>query len=471
MTRLPLCLLSLACASILAPAIAAQAPETRPGSIAGMVTDGNGRPMAAMLVRLRRVLDQNRAEILPHAAITDETGRYTITNVPPGDYLVESLRADTRGTPVYSPSALPYTPGGFWPRGASRVRVDAGEPVSGVDIQFTRRRITGRVINSTGQPMPPAGADASGRFEGHLILNRVGVQEYPSGVQPDASGRFRFDDLEPGEYLLRAVIYSVRPCEHCISYVAREFAGRTITVSGSDVDAVEMHLQRSSALSGRIVLESGERLDAPGLRLMATQQALWPEVRSNQDTMLERVVNRDGTFTIDGIVAGVVVDIVNAPAGWFVKSVTAGTPRRQTEPIAPGTREEIVLMVSTRAATVAGRVVNSPAGVKPTDLSVYLFPFDEQLWATTAATRAVRSTPVAETLDYAVSSVVPGDYYLVAVPTTTLKALTDRGRSARRLPEDHLEAILRPLIASARRVTVVEGQSQRIDVPVAQLPQ
>ena len=113
MTRLPLCILTVTFAGMLVSVIAAQTPEARPGSVAGMVTDVNGRPMAAMLVRLRRVLDQNRSEILPHAATSDQAGRYTIANVPPGDYLVESLRTDTRGTSVYSLSALPYKPGGF----------------------------------------------------------------------------------------------------------------------------------------------------------------------------------------------------------------------------------------------------------------------------------------------------------------------------------------------------------------------
>jgi protocatechuate 3,4-dioxygenase beta subunit len=422
-------------------------------------------------VRLRRVLDQNRAEILPHSAITDESGRYTIGKVPPGDYLVESLRPDTRGTSVYYPSALPYNPGGFWPRGASRIRVDAGRPVSGVDMLFTRRRITGRVVDSTGQSMPSTGNDASGRFEGLVILDRVGVYQSPSEIPPDANGRFQFDDLEPGEYLLRAVVFGVRPCAHCISNVAREFAARTITVSGSDVDAVEMQLQRATTLRGRLALESGEPIDAPGLRLMATQQGLWPEIRGNQDTMLERVLNRDGTFTINGVVAGVVVDIVNAPTGWFVKSITAGTPRRPTEPIAPGTLEEVVVLLSTGGARLTGRVVGSPSAAGARDLSVYVFPIDEQLWSGAPLPGAVKSTTVTETLEYAVSSIAPGDYYVVAVTATTLKALADRARSAARLPEDHLKEILRPLVARARRITLVERQSQRIDVPIAPLPQ
>jgi protocatechuate 3,4-dioxygenase beta subunit len=343
--------LAVLVATMFAPWLTVQQPAPSPppaaaGSVAGMVLDTNGRPMPRMVVRLRRVLDANRSEILPYSSLSDAAGRYVIIAVPPGEYLVESLREGTREPSTYYPSALPYNPGGFWPKGASRITVAAGQPVTGIDISFSRRRITGRVVDSSGQPMPSEGAEASGHLEGRVILNRVGVSENPSGNRPGADGRFQFDNLEPGEYVLRTVVYAVRPCEHCISNVAREFALRTLVVGGSDVEAVDVQLQRATTLRGRIVLENGQPLDAQDLRMTVSQQALPREIRANQDTMLEHTLNRDGTFEIHGVVAAIVIGVQNTPARWHVKSISLGTPRRPDEAIPPDTREEIVVVLS-----------------------------------------------------------------------------------------------------------------------------
>ena len=333
------------------------APTEATGSIAGVVLDAGGTGVPRMLVRLRMIIDQNRSQILPFTAVTDADGSFAIADVPPGEYLLESLHADMRGPSIYYPSAPPYTPGGFWPRGAGRIQVTNDQRVSGIDVIFRPRRIAGRVVDATGQPMQRQYRDQTGRRQGRVQLTRAVTGEALPEAEPDADGRFQFDNLEPGAYLLRANITGVGRaiCDHCINVAVREFTARTVAVASSDVGPVELTLQPTGTVKGRLVFEGRERIDVRTLAVTAVQHGLpWPEVRSAQDVMVDAIVYDDGSFEIGGLVASALVTIRNLPPTWFVKSVSTGGPRGPDELIPPDTKDDVFLVLSRNAATVTG---------------------------------------------------------------------------------------------------------------------
>lgn len=467
---------ALVCVSALVHATAARSPQALgdpPGAITGIVGDMDGRGMPEMIVRLRQVIDQNRSRVLPYSGLTDAGGRYLVPDVPPGEYLVECLRMDGGGTSAFAPGLPLIVPGGFWPRGATKVQVASRQQTAGIEIRFPFRRVSGRILDAAGQPMQSSGMDVTGRrLAGRVYLSRAGVQEPSAGVPPDTDGRFRFDDVQPGTYVLRAILEGPfsAGCKDadCGGAAARQFAGRTVTVSGSDISILDLAMQPTATLRGRIALDGDQSIDRQTLAVTAIQRDLpWPEVRPNQDTMTDPLVHSDGTFTIGGIVAGAAITIRNPPRGWFVKSVGTETTRPWHEPWPPGTRDEIVVVLAEGTGGVKGRVLDAPVGRKPFDLVAYLFSTDERQWFySTQSLTWQRLADVGPAPDYAFESVAPGDYYVVAITRETESRLANQT-----LPrDDAVVTQLRTLAPLARRITIGERQALTVDLPVRQLP-
>jgi TonB-linked SusC/RagA family outer membrane protein len=151
--------------------VAAQQPAAQPpaarGRVAGAVTDSlGGRPLAAVQVTLAGTR---------LGAVTDSTGRYTITNVPPGTYTVEARRlgfapAVRRGVVVVA--------GGEAAAASFRLRAavlnleavvvtGVTDPTAGTRVPFTVGRVSAEQI-----PVPPTNAveALAGRVAGAQIV-------------------------------------------------------------------------------------------------------------------------------------------------------------------------------------------------------------------------------------------------------------------------------------------------------------
>ncbi|MCY3001853.1 MAG: carboxypeptidase-like regulatory domain-containing protein [Planctomycetota bacterium] len=162
------------------------------GSIAGRVTDGDGRPVAHVRVSLFEsgpvrngtLMGEHYSEIE-----TGEDGRYELVWLKPREYAVAVGGAALGGLLGGSSSSGRQVREG--------VAVQAERRTDGIDFQLHKPgRITGVVRQADGTPAGEAAIfarDAQGR-----PLERLSM------IATDSSGRFSYEGLEPGDYTVLA---------------------------------------------------------------------------------------------------------------------------------------------------------------------------------------------------------------------------------------------------------------------------
>ena len=154
-----------------------------------VVTADTGRPLSRARVTLS---SPDLQEAL--SALTDQDGRYTITAVPAGNYLVSASKA---GFVMTSYGANRPQ------RAGTQVRIAQGQEVRDVDIRLPRGSVlTGRVYDENGEAIVRALVRAL-RFQyprGERRLTQMGTGE------SDDRGQFRIYGLMPGTYVVAATI-------------------------------------------------------------------------------------------------------------------------------------------------------------------------------------------------------------------------------------------------------------------------
>jgi hypothetical protein len=264
--------------------------------------------------------------------------------------------------------------------------------------------VSGRVVTSSGSPA-------------HNILIMVGPQEGTSLSEPIPNlredGTFVASQLPPGRY----VIYAGPGLEP--SAPGTEAGYVVVTVRG-DVDGVEIRMQPSHAVRGRV------RFDA------ADQAASHPKVSvtaivAGDDSGLGMIPVRaaqaqpDGSFVIDNVVGSVVLrsgyQSPDDGSRWWAGPVLLDD-RDITNVPTDFSKEagEIELVLTQRPTAVFGVVVEDATQLPAEDVSVVVFsedPAQRQLWATSSQMLTTDSNGrFWQTLS-------PGRYRAVAFPAGT----------------------------------------------------
>jgi hypothetical protein len=133
------------------------------------------------------------------------------------------------------------------------VAADTGVPVKRVTVALSgpARMMTGPTLSQ------PARDAARGRgVPGGVVGSVLGGLPNPSGSQPlsrvtDATGRFEFTDLEPGRYMVM-----VNPQSRFV----RPDRPTPIDVTDGSASSVTIKLERTGAITGRLLDEGGEPL-------------------------------------------------------------------------------------------------------------------------------------------------------------------------------------------------------------------
>jgi protocatechuate 3,4-dioxygenase beta subunit len=299
--------------SLLVTLSLAQAPAAaEPGRIVGRVTvAGTGAPVAGARVMLIAAAPPHAPLDRPPAAITDQDGRYTFNRVASGTYY---LHIDKAG---FAPLLEPETP-----RSAS-LQLAPGQRLDGVDRQLQRGAvITGRVVDSHGEPVPGVGVTAMQRIAlpGIPVLQGRPAPLFPAPGQMHTTndiGEFRVADLAAGEYVVAAM--QGRPMMFGAPQPARDahttfvltfypgtansLAAQSIRVgAGADVSNIVFAMQAAPAfrVSGTVVDEEGQPVAGAMVRLMED---------ANTDVMFmgaaDTATTRDnGRFTIEEVTPG-----------------------------------------------------------------------------------------------------------------------------------------------------------------------
>jgi 5-hydroxyisourate hydrolase-like protein (transthyretin family) len=275
--------------------------KTPSGSISGQVTK-DGKPAAGVTVLLATPNSAARADA---RTTTDEGGRFQLTHVPAGRYLIQALAPAFIG-PKYQMSA----------QDGKAINLAEGETVEGIDIALTRGGvITGRVIDANGQPLVQENIQVTRLYEG----GQKGQLYLPHSFMfpTDDRGVYRLFGVPPGRYIVGVGVNEragyaragLGKSYHALTYhpdVTDESKARIVEVtSGGEATGVDITLGQAAKAyqaSGRIVdAETGKPVAGINYGYGSMNE---DKTYFGSSTTPGSTSNLRGEFRLEGIVPG-----------------------------------------------------------------------------------------------------------------------------------------------------------------------
>jgi hypothetical protein len=296
-----------------------------PGIVTGQILTRDGAPATSVRVaaipapppRAREGLNYYVPPAPTRVTETDAEGRYRLTNLPPGEYLIA---AGLIGVGTYYPQETD------WLR-AGAVTVTADAPAT-VDIRMvtsTGSRVAGRVA--------PPPAPGSGEIAVLSGVSLAEVAEVPVG--PD--GEFEFGRVPAGRYLV-----SLFPTPPGLGSLA-------LNLGDSDATTLEIKRPQTQSVSGRVVTTSGPI--PKGLLALVTDNSYVPVA-----------INADGSFTARAHAAQHRFEFSGMPAGYRLTSARQGT-LDISQGLAVGNADVSGIVVTVEAPRDLPRVRGTIAGL------------------------------------------------------------------------------------------------------------
>jgi hypothetical protein len=403
------------------------------GSISGRVLDEDDAPLRHCSVSaVRPGYEQGRRNLRSvFGIVTNDKGEYRIANLTPDRYyLFARCHSEVPGPHPLLPRGDPRTPyetyqprfygGGLDPSTATRLAVSAGANLEGVD--FEMRRVPAYTLRGTVTASDPEA------FAGPITVlllpaNRQVQDLLQLGASTDPRDRtFQIRSVVPGSYLLVAFA----------SQEGRSFyAQRRVEIGTAPPDPIEVSLASGAELKGSVQFDSG---DHPPLQ--NAQVFLAPVEPRAFTPQPHAQINKDGTFTLAGIMPGRWRLMIGA-AGYVKSLFLAG---QQVSPydfqIAAGSAGPLRVVMGAKMGSVRVTIDGAP----PDRLSsVLLYPED----AGRMGIGLERLSAGSDRLE--IPSVPPGRYRLLATDTLNPWPLLQR-------PD-----LLKAIESSTQAIDVAEG--------------
>src|ERR1051325_4830728 len=309
---------------------------TQKGSIEGVVTNSvTGDPVPRAIVRLSPMKAPG-GRYKP--TLSDASGKFVFADLEVGDYQLHAQRSG------YAPQYATWSerPGAD----DHRLTVRSGQRKDDVVVRLVPNgSLSGRVLDSNGDPMPDAQVRAEGPRGG-------------GSGQTDEQGRFRVGGLAPGAYVVHATALEMpippeirtdgtTEIHHDPTYfpsVLKEpLASRVKVAPASETQGVEIRMLRGPIVrvSGRV---KGVPAGTSGLMLNVTQQA-------GGNLSNSGMVAPDGSFALWRVAPGVHYLSVKgtAPEGQWIHTA----PVRVT---VAGTNVDNIELFAVPPFDVSGRV-------------------------------------------------------------------------------------------------------------------
>jgi hypothetical protein len=472
------------------------------GAIGGTVIDEAGEPIVGVQLRaLARTISAGRPRFAASGppAVTDDRGVYRFSNLTAGDYLIvasaatfgaqlsvaserpptslvspmsplagapaaievgDALYALGRGSPIPPPPVdgrllvypTTFYPAATVPAQATTITLGSGEERTAIDLQLQpvpTARVSGTLVSPTG----PASQTA-------IRLIPSGFEDVPLGqdshaTTTDATGSFTFPALPAGQYRLRAESDgSGQPGASAC------WLDTPITVAGSDIEGIVAALRPGLRISVRLEFQgSAEHPRAQSVLFTAVPVALESTDASSFNTRVSGGFEERG-LTLAGYPPGEYFGrVAQSPPGWMFKSAmlngvdVSETPFELTRDVT-----DLVVTFTDRWSGIGG-VVRSPQGTADGNATVVVFPTNADAWTNySSSSRRLRNARTNAKGEFGMSSVPPGDYYVVAIPEE---------RSADWRDPKMLETLAR----SATEITIVEGEHKMIDLRLHEVKQ
>ncbi|HLK18982.1 MAG TPA: hypothetical protein VKT81_08500 [Bryobacteraceae bacterium] len=401
------------------------------GVITGRVVDQYGDPLRHALVHgLRKRSLPELGEYFEgfNSGETDDRGEYRIAGLEPGSYYVAaeygrdmlriggSVRWPEIGGIVIFPDASDIA-------GGQQVEVIAGSTTRMNDLRLKLHRSV--TIRGHVKPAPARGDLSLSRAGAHLGLNAFAIQ----GGMSEPDGSFSFEVL-PGRYLLRA-------SDGKSGKMSKEI---TIEVRDKDVDGIELSLDASYEINGRIIAEgadSAESLDYSKIML----HFLGMPVKFSSDGTFHATASPTAIYFLQQI-----------PPDWYLKEVTVGgrTLSGKRFDLEPGTTD-VVFHLRPDGGSVE---FTSPS--KERQFMVLLLP---ENGPPIDLESMLHGMPDPASGKFVVHSVPPGSYRAFALDETNLLYLYNP------------QMLLDKYKSAGTPITVAPREHKSVVVPAAKIPE
>ena len=386
--------------------------SSQSAEIAGVVQDGKRQPIARAVVHLA----DDKGQALG-SQVTDETGRFRFTGVPPGHVRMTAVRAG-------------YT--SFESNGPPVLTVGAGERIESLLITLRKGGvISGTIRDQFGDPTRAV----------IFAIPRFGPDGQRSSsvyARTDERGRYRIIGLAPGEYLVSAGFDGafttrdpsgqergvVLPETFYPGVTTRTLATYVVVAGENEVPGIDLQLMPVSATTVSVTIHAPFALSMPQLTLRGDDAA--------GSRVASRPV-RSNVYEIHGVVAGRYRLVVNASEPAVAKPVKWWG---QLDVISDGVTPSAVTVQLERGVRVAGRVVIDGTAPEPR-----VFP--RLIGLTRNRIDDLASMPATSMIDskggFTIDVPGPGTYVLAAESSDlegrwALQSATARGRDILDLP-------------------------------------
>ena len=423
--------------------------------IVGRVTDDNGEPMARVQVyTLFFPTPAARPQRTGSGAQTDDLGQFRLFGLQPGDYVVA---AEARANTFVAPNAPPeseedrvgfmttFYPMALDEAAAQRVRARAGGETGGIEIRMATGRlfrISGLVTDSQGRPVS--------RGNGSIVKRSVGGSTSNYGFPIDEQGRFQMKNIAPGNYRLtvRQQVQRIVNGQMQPSNDPGEFASVPITVA-ADVEGLLIVTGPGATITGQITFEQGPPQPTSGspngpVRISATPGD--PENQMGVPPPPPVTAAPDFTFTMKGMMGEYLLR--GGTQGQYLKAVMLGSEDITDTPREFKSGERVTIVMTSRASTVEGNVTDDK-GELSADAGIVLFSEDKTSWRQNSI--RTRRSGVQQNGHYRMQGLMPGRYFIAAVPRERLNGPLDA-------------SIFEQLSKEATTVVVGEDETRLVDL-------
>jgi protocatechuate 3,4-dioxygenase beta subunit len=440
----------------------------RGGTISGTITDEFGDPVSGSVI----VIDPVRSipgvpgEIISTAVRydgglvasrglvpTDARGRYRVTGLPPGEYLlgvaandgvlarVEVQFQDDGGNRRRLARASVFYPGVPIASRASRIQVSEGADTANIDLVV--------------QPTPTASINvtvSASRPVNEILLYQILLDDRLTVIEraTKLTGTQAITlDGRPGPYRLIASAQAAPGADD----IVRLWSSVDVEADTLVPATAHMTLEPAVNITGRVIFEGTNplRQDAGAWLIPLTS---FPGIGIDLDGNRTFTVT-SGEFAIEGVFPGRYVIQAggaerSSKSAYILKGATLGGRDVLDEPIdlRPGEDvNDVRLTVTDRISELSGRVTDAADKPSRDDLVVVFSADKRHWWRGSRRTRIVR--PDAKGV-YKVRPLPPGPYIVTVV--------TDP------IPENELLAKLPGLASTGTRVTIAEGEQKVQDL-------
>jgi hypothetical protein len=402
------------------------------GSISGRVLNEDGLAVRnCEVTAVQPGYEQGRRELKRMASGpgTDDKGEYQIRGLASGRYyLFAHCHAELPAPHPLLPHGDPRTPhetyvpqfygGSLDPSSATRVAVAAGASLDGIDFEMRRTRaftLRGSITSADPAGLPD---NVSVTLHPANIL-MWDLMQFMSGTN-SRNRTFQISAVIPGSY--RLVAFSGRGGHSA-------YAERTVEIGASPPEPMELSLSPGADLKGSVQFDADDHPPLENAQVVLTAIGT-PRYMSQP----RAEINKDGSFTLTGVIPGHWRLTVNASG--YVKSLSLAG--QQVSPydfqIPPGASGPLHVSMGAKTADISVTVTGLSGGGQA---SVLIFPEDlDRLGAGLERVAMGGSQP-------RIGGLPPGRYRLLATDAPNPWALQQR--------PDLLKAI--------------ESSTQAIDVP------